>query len=77
MPKAKQVQKMLQRREVGAAVVHPAGEVNLRENFHVLSSIFVGVECDICRLKTYRFIWYAHFRCRANCRYLIDLFRAN
>lgn len=52
MPKAKQVQKMLQRREVGAAAVHPAGEVNLRKNFHVLSAIFLGVEYDICRLQT-------------------------
>lgn len=52
MPKAKQVQKMPQRREVGAAAVHPAGEASLHENFHVLSAIFLGVEYDICRLQT-------------------------
>jgi len=77
MPKAKQVLKMLQRREVGAAAVHPAGEANLRENFHVLSAIFLSVEYDICRLQTWRFIWYAHFRYRGNRRYLSDIFRAN
>ena len=48
--KAKQVPKMLQRREIDAAAVHPAGEVNPRVNFHFLSAIFLGVWH--CRLQT-------------------------